>query len=157
MCAIEEVKKSFENKHKKRNSENVVVDMKLMIEAHEKLSKGISIDPKVVSSPLLSSVINIINQHDLVNLEAKVKSTEMSNMTSQKRIESIESWLLKQDDKIRVLEEKVLSLLHKYAVVREGSFENSGIGTDLLINTYLPMLNKALFPKFLARRMFFFS
>ena len=107
-AAIGEVKKFFENQHKKRNTENVVFDMKLMKEAHEKLSNGVPIDPKVVSRLLLSGIINIINQHeDIENLEAKVKSFEMPNITTQIRIESLESWVLKQEDRIKKLEEKV--------------------------------------------------
>ena len=109
--AIEEVKKSFEKKHKKKNNEHVVIDMKLMMEAQEKLSKGVPIDPKIVSRLLLSGIINIINQHDdLENLEAKVKSIEISNTTSQIRIESLEGWVLKQDERIRMLDEKVPSV-----------------------------------------------
>jgi hypothetical protein len=93
------VKKSFETNHTKKNVEKLVLDMNLMIGAHEKLSRGVSIDPTVVSSLLLSGVINIINQHDdLEHLETKVKSLEMSSKTNQFRIESLESWVLKQDE-----------------------------------------------------------
>ena len=38
------------------------------------------------------------------NLEAKVRSIERSNITSQIRIESFESWVLKQDDIISNLD-----------------------------------------------------
>jgi hypothetical protein len=106
--AINEVEKILENNHKKRNTDNVALDMKLMIEAYEKLCKGISIDPKVGSSLLLSGVINIINQYDdLAHFEEKLKSTELDNTTSKIRIESLENCVLKQDDRIRKLEETV--------------------------------------------------
>ena len=77
---------------KKRSNENVVLDMKLSMEVHEKLSKGVSIDPKVVISLLLCCVINIINQHgELENLDAKVRSIEMYNTTNHIRIKSLKS------------------------------------------------------------------
>jgi hypothetical protein len=116
--AICEVRTDAVQLENKKHVENIKVDMELMIDAHEKLSRGISLDPKLVSSLLLGGVINIINQHDaLSQLELKVKDIELENLTSKTRIESLENWMIKQNNNIEKLEGKVSSIHEKEVIM----------------------------------------
>ena len=46
----------------KKNVEPITVDLKLIIDIHEKLSKGIPVDQQVVSGLLLGGIFNILHQ-----------------------------------------------------------------------------------------------
>ena len=86
-----------QNNNNKKPREIVSVDMKLMLETHEKLSKGAAIDPKVVSGLLLSGVINILIQHDTIeNLEIESRTTKI-------RLDMLENWIIKQDETLKEL------------------------------------------------------
>ena len=65
----------MEAKHKKVNekkkAKRVELDIKHMVEINEKLSKGVKIDPQVVSNLLLSGIINIIEQQNTVRTRAE--------------------------------------------------------------------------------------
>ena len=72
-----------------------------MVEINEKLSQGVKLDPNVVSNLLLNGIINIIVQHEFVeDLEERIKQVEHRYITNSARIESLESWVLKQADSI---------------------------------------------------------
>jgi hypothetical protein len=63
-CSIcEDVLENAKNDHDRINKQKTVpkieVDLKKMVEIHDKLSNGANIDPKVVSSLLLSGIVNI--------------------------------------------------------------------------------------------------
>ena len=109
-------KKVDENKTIKR----VVLDIKHMVEINEKLSKGVKVDSQVVSNLLLSGIINIIEQHETVEeLEKKIKQLEHIDITTNARLESLESWVLEQNNSIHRLDE-LLSVMDKNgAVVKE--------------------------------------
>ena len=68
--------KKVESK-KKEVSKNVEVDLDLMFTTHDKISRGIVVDPKVVSNLLLGGVINMLHQHDTIEeLDERTKSVE---------------------------------------------------------------------------------
>ena len=83
-----------------------------MIKTHEKLTKGIPIDPQIVSSLILSGIINIVNQHDTIKeLEERVRSRDHTNVSNQSRLENLESWVLIQDECIQCLVENYQLLI----------------------------------------------
>ena len=109
-----------------------------MISTHEKLIKGEAIDKDVVSILLLGGVINILGQHDtILEIENKVKSLEVENLTNRSRIESLENWILKQDESIKELEENLQRLDRNGVVIKENSDITNlkkkfiGIGLDV--------------------------
>ena len=79
-----------------------------MLETHRKLPKGERFNPEVVSKLLLSGIINILAQHDaIVESELKIKALEHENISNQARIEALENWVLKQDDKLSKVKDKL--------------------------------------------------
>ena len=64
----EDVAKEATNNHNRvdqnKPQKRVDVDFNKMIKIHEKLSKGETVDPQIVSTLLLAGVINITSQHD---------------------------------------------------------------------------------------------
>ena len=99
------------------SSENVEVDLKLMINTHNKLAQGIPVDANAVSALLLGGIINIINQHDKIeHLEKKMKNVLMENNTNKIRLEIIENWVQRQDNLNKKLDEK-LSFVDKNGIV----------------------------------------
>ena len=83
----------------KKKFENVKVDLNLMIDIQKKLLTGVPVDQQVVSSLLLGGIVNILNKHEVIDaLEDEVESLKIDNQTNKARIESIENWLLKQDE-----------------------------------------------------------
>ena len=109
----EDVIKKTEAKHKKveenrRFSRRVQIDIKRMVEINEKLSQGVKVDPDVVSNLLLNGIINIIDQNESVEeMEERIKQLEHSDITNKARLESLESWVLKQADSINKLNDKL--------------------------------------------------
>ena len=102
---LEALKKQANLVSKKPLIENITVDLKAMVDAHDKLAKGNPIDQKTVSRLLLAGVVNILNQHDtIVNLEAGVKANTIDNVTTKVRLESLENWVLKQEETIKLLD-----------------------------------------------------
>ena len=91
-----------------------------MVEINEKLSQGVKVDPDVVSNLLLNGIINIIDQNECLDeLEQRIKLLEHSDITNKARIESLESWVLKQGDSINNLDEKLESMDKTGAVNKE--------------------------------------
>ena len=84
--------------------------------------KGETIEKDVVNVLLLGGIINILNQHDRIcEIEKKVKAVEVENVTNKCRIESLESWVLKQDDIIKVLDERFKRLDENGVIIKENS------------------------------------
>ena len=93
---------------KKSNIKEVYVDLECMIRMHERLLKGEQVDQKDVSSLLLSGIIKILMQHDLINtLEVKAEEIEHENRTNKLRLESLEDWVMKQNESIKDLDNKI--------------------------------------------------
>ena len=104
----EELKKHNTLLRKKPSVSNVQVDLKAMVDVHEKLANGAPIDQKMVSRLLLAGVINILNQHDIiVDLEKRLTTNDIENVTMKVRVESLENWVLKQEETVKNLEEKL--------------------------------------------------
>ena len=98
----------------------VEVDFAKMVKMHEKLARGESIDPAVISSLVLGGVINILVQHDMIeDLEAKLKELEQENKTNKIRIESLEHWMNKQSLETLELDKKLEALDADGIVVKE--------------------------------------
>ena len=117
---IAEYKKKHDKIEKKRVVEKVEVDLKQMINTHKKLSKGEQVDSQIVSNLLLGGVINIIAQHDTIEeFENKLKVVEHENITNQTRIESLENWVLKQNETILDLNDKLTTMDENGVVLKE--------------------------------------
>ena len=109
-----------EVKTRNKPTEDVEIDMDLMIDTHNKLSKGTPIDPKVVSGLLLGGVINIINQHDKIrDLGEKIKLLSRDNVTNNVRIEMLENWVQKQGKVIKNLDDKLATLDKNGVIFKE--------------------------------------
>ena len=68
---------------------------------HQKLVKGGLVDPHIVYIFLLSGIQNILSQNEeLDDALNKVKVLEIENTETKLRIESLETWLLKLNDKV---------------------------------------------------------
>ena len=120
--AIEACKKAHE-KQARKTATTVEADLNLMISTHEKLMKGEAINKDVISTLLLGGVINILSQHDAINdMENRVKSLEVENTTNRSRIEALENWILKHDEKINNLN-AALQRLDKNGVIIEENLE----------------------------------
>ena len=66
----------------------------------------------MVNVLLLGGVINILNQHDKISeMENKLKEFEVQNVTKMLRVEYLENWVVKQDEKIKDLENKLERLV----------------------------------------------
>ena len=144
--AIFEASKNYE-KNKKRIPSKVDVDLKLMVETHAKLAKGLQVDPKVVSNLLLGGVINILHQHDTIaEIDGRIKQVEQGSLSDKIRIESLENWVLKQCDEIKVLNE-IVSRMDKDGVVIEENEElekvkKKIIGVEIDIETLKVLKNR---------------
>ena len=143
VCSVcDDVITNVEARHakldKNRISKKVEFDLNHMIEINEKLLKGVRIDSHVVSNLVLSGIINIIEQNEIVEeLEHKVKQLEHSDITIKARLESIENWVLKQNDSIHQLGDKLSTMDTNGAIVQESNqvkelkVKVSDIETDL--------------------------
>ena len=119
-AAITASNEALENQKRHVVNKTVETDLKLMISTHEKLVKGEAIDKDVVSILLLGGVINILGQHDtILEIENKVKSLEVENLTNKSRIESLENWIMKQNESIKDLDEKLQKLDRNGVVIKE--------------------------------------
>ena len=66
-----------------------------------KLVNGGSVDPHIVDIFLLSGIQNILSQNEeLDDALNKVKVLEIENTETKLRIASLETWLLKLNDKV---------------------------------------------------------
>ena len=119
----EDVIKDNENKHKSKEKtkvEKVAVDFKLMVNTHRKLSKGEKVEPEVVSNLLLAGLINILAQHDtIVEVETRMDSLEQEKVTNAASIEALEHWVLKQDEHIKELSDKLMNLDENGVILKE--------------------------------------
>ena len=115
-------KKHEETLPKKRKFEKVELDLNMMIDIHKKLVNGSQIEPKTVNTLLLSGIINILNQSEAFeDLEARSKDLEHQNVTNKARIEALENWVLKQNDAIVELSEKLSRLDENGVLIKESS------------------------------------
>ena len=78
------------------------VEKKLLIDTQNKLVSGKSVEPNVVNTLLLGGITNILCQSDeFENALERVKVLERENIENKLRLESLEHWLLKLNDKMQ--------------------------------------------------------
>ena len=105
---------------KNKTVPRVEVDLKQMVDFHKKLKNGENIDPKDVSALLLAGIINILGQHDALDiLEEHIKALEHENLSNRSRIEALENWVMKQHDTIEILDGKLSTMDVNGAIVKE--------------------------------------
>ena len=105
---IEELKRQYESKEKKRTFQRVELDFKLPKETHEKLVEGSLVDPQVVNTLLLGGINNILYQSDLIEETAeKVKTLEIEVLTNKARMETLENWVVKLSEKYDEVKRKL--------------------------------------------------
>ena len=125
ICNVcEEVIKENDMKHQKLDKQKVLekvnVDLKHMISTHKKLANGEKVDSQVVSNLLLGGVINILAQHDAIeDVEKRIKTIEHEEISIKTRIDSLENWVLKQNEQISDLNEKLSSMDNNGVILKE--------------------------------------
>ena len=93
-----------------------------MIDIHKKLVNGSQIEPKTVNALLLSGIINILNQSEsFEEQEARSKDLEHQNVTTKAKIEALGNWVLKQNDEVVELREKLSRLDENGFLIKESS------------------------------------
>ena len=105
---VEALKKQNDLVSKKPTLANIQVDLKVLVDVHKKLSNGTPISQERVSSLMLAGIINMLNQHDTIAaLEERVQANDIENVTRNVRVESLENWVMKQEEAIKHLKEKL--------------------------------------------------
>ena len=108
---MENLKKKYENKEKQKTFQRVELDLKLLIDTQNKLVSGKSVEPNVVNTLLLGGITNILCQSDeFENALERVKVLERENIENKLRLESLEHWLLKLNDKMQETNENIETL-----------------------------------------------
>ena len=106
---IEDCKKKYEAVgRKQRTFPRINLDLKLLVETHGKLAAGAYVEPNVVNMLLLSGVRNVLCQSEEFDeaLE-KIKVLEANNTETKFRLESLETWVLKLNDKVENVTAKI--------------------------------------------------
>ena len=102
---IEDLKKKHEDAEKKRCFNRVDLDFNLLKETQEKLMNGGKVESNVVNILLLSGITNILSQSEIFDdTMEKVKVLERENMSNKMRIESLETWVLKLNEKVETVD-----------------------------------------------------
>ena len=98
---MEECKQMYKAAEKKKLFPRVHLDIKLLTETHKKLANGCPVEPHIVNILLLGGIQNILSQNEeLDDALNRVKVLEIENTETKLRLESIETWLLKVNDKV---------------------------------------------------------
>ena len=97
---IEDLKKKHDASEKKRQFGRVELDLNLLRDTHNKLVNGNRVDPDVVNILLLGGITNILSQSELFDITLdKTKELETDNLTNKVRLEALENWALKLNEK----------------------------------------------------------
>ena len=77
-------------------------DLKDLLSIHEDITSGKVVDQNVMNGLMIGVIVKIIAGHDAFKkeLDTKIDQLEKENTTSQYRIESLETWINKQDETI---------------------------------------------------------
>lgn len=117
---IETLRKANEAKIKKSNFEKVELDLKLMVDTHKKLLSGSQVDPEVVNTLLLGGVVNILIHSEAIDdIEEKVRDLQREDCTNKAKIEYLENWVIKQNNTLEELSEKITRLDENGFLVKE--------------------------------------
>ena len=101
---IEDLKKKHEASEKKRQFRRVELDLNLLRDTHTKLANGNRVDHNVVNILLLGGITNILSQSELFDITVdKTKELDTENLTNKVRLEVLENWALKLNEKQKKL------------------------------------------------------
>ena len=90
------------------------------MKTHDKLSHGDQVDHNDANALLLAGVTKIINQHDTIaKVEEKNNEIERESLTNKFRIESLENWIVRQEELIKCLSDKLSKFDKDGVIVRE--------------------------------------
>ena len=137
---MDEATTKLEANKKIANFKKVDLDLKLMVETHNKLIQGTQVDPKTVNILVIGGVINILSQSEAIEeIEARVKTLEHEDPTNKAKIEYLENWVLKQNKSIDDLTEK-LGRLDKNGVLAKESddikaLEKKVVGIEIKVTS----------------------
>ena len=98
---MEEWKKKNKTIGKQKTFPRIGLDMKLLIDTHEKLASGRPVKPNVVNIPLLCGIRNVLCQsEEFEEALERVKVLEIQNTEAKLRLESLETWFIKLNKKV---------------------------------------------------------
>ena len=124
--AIDEALNQLEASRKKGNFRKVEIDFQLMLETHKKLENGIRVDPVALNVLVLGGVVNILCQSEaLEQMQEKMKTLEQENITNKVKMEHLENWIVKQNDLIEDLNQKVSRMDENGVIIKESSESES--------------------------------
>ena len=94
-----------ENNAQKKVNEAIIMDL---INVNEKLRQGEIVDQNVVNGLIMGGIISLITKKAELDedLEARITQLEVDEKTSKSRIESLESWIQKHDEKLKEISAK---------------------------------------------------
>jgi hypothetical protein len=108
---IEELKKKHEAVERQRTFSRVEIDFRLLKDTHEKLINGNKVDANIVNILLLGGINNILSQSEVFDdTFERVKALESENVANKMRIESLETWILKLNDKTEEVQGKITNV-----------------------------------------------
>ena len=146
---IEEYKEKYEAVgRKQRTFPRIDLDLKLLVETHEKLASGAHVEPNVMNMLLLSGVRNVLCQSEEFDeaLE-KVKVLGAHNTETKFRLESLETWMLKLNDKVEDVTAKMETNEHLKNQVETLRKDLSSLKETLALHATLkttsPLKNKS--------------
>ena len=98
---VEDLKKKYERIEKPTSFQKVELDLKLLIDTHSKLVSGKLVEPQIVNTLLLGGILNILSQSEQFdNAMDRVNDLENDNIQNKFRLESLENWMLKLNEKL---------------------------------------------------------
>ena len=102
--AVKETTAKFVEKNKTND-----VDLKDLLTIHEKITSGKIVDQNVVNGLIIGGIVKIIAGHDVIKkeLDAKIDNLEKENTSNKCRIECLETWINKQDETIKKVQESI--------------------------------------------------
>ena len=126
-----------ENNAQKKVNEAIIMDL---INVNEKLRQGEIVDQNVVNGLIMGGIISLITKKAELDedLEARITQLEVDEKTSKNRIESLESWIQKHDEKLKEISAKGekdhenIEMLKKKLVLLEGK---NKLGVRKKVNT----------------------
>ena len=106
----------------------------------KKIIQGTQVDPKTVNVLVLGVVINILSQSEAMEeIEAGAKVLEQENLTNKTKIECLENWVLKQNDSIDDMIDKLARLEKNGVLVKESAdvkaLERKLVGIEIEISS----------------------
>jgi len=133
---IEDIKKKHETAEKKRQFGRVELDFNLLKDTHNKLLNGNKVDHDIVNVLLLGGITNILCQSVLLDTTIeKIKELETENLTVKVRLEALENWALKLNEKHEKIKEEVEESLEERIRARIDAFHEEALSTKENIPT----------------------